>query len=207
MNAGWFKSRQRELGVTSFDLGAALGRDRTVVARIYSGRQRMTLDQAHVFADQLKVPLAEVIERAGIAGRATAREIAHGFAEGDAAPWSPSIAARDSQDALLARALGLRPGVEVWTVNSACMSLAGFMPGDKIVVDTVHADEVRSGDAVLAQIYDVTTGSARTVFRQYQQPALVSHSPDRDDWRVHLVDKSTVAIVGVITASWRSRAA
>ena len=57
MDDKWFKRQQKRAGVTAEDIAEELGRDRSVVSRIYVGRQRMTLDQARVFAKVLEIPL------------------------------------------------------------------------------------------------------------------------------------------------------
>lgn len=203
MDAEWFKDRQRRAGVTSFDLGEALGRDRTIVARIYAGRQRMTFEQARVFSRLLDEPLAEVLKRAGIAGEHEARQAADGFSDGDAVPWSPHGNA--GRDNALAISLGQRPGVDVWRVRGSSMTLAGYLPGDRLLVDARAPERVRPGDVVIAQVYDWQTGSARTLLRQFQRPALVAHSSDPVEWVAHIVDDINVSIKGVITAQWRTR--
>lgn len=201
MDAVWFKKRQRAAGVTSHDLGEALGRDRTIVSRIYNGTQKMTLEQARIFAEQLRADFAEVLEKAGLTDAPTARRLQPGLSEGDAAPWAgkPETEAEDFD--AIARCFGKRPGVDVWRVTSGAMSLAGMLPGDFFLLDT-HATP-HAGDAVVAQVYDAASGEATTVLRRLEPPALVAASADPKDWRPFIVDGRNVAVMGKVRASWR----
>ena len=201
MDAQWFKDQQRRKGVTSWDLGEALGRDRTIVSRILNGRQAMTFEQAKLFAELLGQPLGEVLTRAGIADERQAKQAIDGFADADAAPWVP--AERSGRDRAMAIDLGQKPGIDVWTIQTKAMSLAGYLPGDRILVDSRTPERARPGAIVVAQVYDWQAGSARTVLRQFQRPALVSHSANPADWVAFVVDDTNVAIRGMVVAQWR----
>ncbi len=205
MNADWFKHKQRIANVTSFDLGNAIGRDRTVVSRIYTGRQKMTLEQAEAFAKVLDVPVSEVLQQAGIASKETVQQLNPGFAESDVAAWVPKPDGRDGPDIeAMARAMGGgRNGVDVWRVKSRAMVLAGYLEGDYMLVDTGQRDTCKAGDVVLAQVYDFEVGAATTILRRYQTPVLVAASADPAEWGVHVVDHGAVAIMGKIVGSWR----
>ena len=203
MDKQWFQTLQRRKGVTSFDLGERLGRDRTIVARILNGRQKMKMEEAKVFAELLEVPLADVLEHAGMTDAATAQQLQPGFRDGDAAPWIPSGKATDERDRKMALDLGQRSGIDVWSVNTRAMSLAGYLPGDKMLVDGRNPSAARSGDVVIAQVYDWQNGTAKTVLRQFQRPALVAHSADPDHWVSHIVDDNNVAIRGIVRSQWR----
>ena len=80
----------------------------------------------------------------------------------------------------------------------------GYMPGDYILVDTNAADRARQGDAVIAQIYDNSAGSATTLLRRFEPPVLVAASMEPDERRVHIVDGTNVIIRGKVVASWRT---
>ncbi|MEC9434644.1 MAG: helix-turn-helix domain-containing protein [Pseudomonadota bacterium] len=203
MDAEWFKQQQRRKGLTIVDLGEAIGRDRSIVSRFYTGRQKMSFEQAEKLAEVLDVPLSEVLARAGIAERRVAQELEPGFRESDAAVWVPKADGEQDQDSLAARALGLRPGADVWVVKGKSLLLLGYAPGDRILVDGHRASHVKSGDVVIAQVYDWHSGSAKTILRQYQQPVLIAHSVDQSDWKPYVVDQDNVSIRGVVIASWR----
>ena len=202
MDDKWFKAQQKKVGVTAEDIALRLGKDRSVVSRIYVGRQRMSLDQAKVFSDVLQAPLDEVLKRAGVLDAPTAQTIRPGFAESDAAPWMGKDA-DDRQIRTAAQAFGERPGVDIWQVKSPALSLMGYMPGDMMLVDTHAAERVRQGDVVVAQVYDNTKSTAFTLLRRYEPPVLVAASPDPGDRRVHVVDGVNVVIRGRVTARWR----
>jgi SOS-response transcriptional repressor LexA len=201
MDTMWFKAAQRRAGLTSFDLGEAIGRDRSVISRIINGSQRLTLDQARILAERLAVTLPELLEKAGLADQPTAQQLAPGFAESDAAPWVPGPGMSEVREVpTVAQALGGgRPGVDVWRVKGTAMSQHGLLPGDYMLVDTHQAERVKSGDVVVAQVYNRT--GATTVLRAFAPPVLLSADPA--DYQVHVVDGVNVVIRGKVTASWR----
>ena len=202
-----FKQQQKRDGVTADAIAAILGRDRSVVSKILSGKQRMTLDWAKAFAEALQVPVATVLEKAGSGDLSLVRQLTPGFSEGDAVAWTPQMAANRSeaeQAQAIARALGAeRPGIDVWRVKGRSMTLAGLLQGDYVLVDTHQSERVKPGDLVVAQAYNNAAGTAVTIIRRFEPPVLVSASSDPNDQRVHVVDGNNVAIRGKIIASWR----
>lgn len=202
MDDKWFKQQQKKAGVTADAIADRLGKDRSLISRIYVGRQKMTFEQAKVFADVLMVPLDEVVKRAGLADAPVARQFVPGFSESDAAAWLPK-GADDRQVPEMAAALGARPGIDVWQVNTRALALMGYMPGDFMLVDTHRAERANPGDVVVAQVYDNAKGTATTVLRRFEPPVLVAASADPDDWRVHVVDGVNVVMRGKVMASWR----
>lgn len=198
----WFKQQQRKVGVTTEDIAAKAGRTRTTVSNIYSGRQPMSLAWAKVFAEVLQQPLDEVLRRAGVADDQQAQALAPGFSDSDAAAWIPKQGEGRSVEAIAA-AFGARPGVDIWQVRTAAMSLQGLLPGDFMLVDTHAAERVKPGETVVAQAYDNLQGRATTILRRFEPPVLVAASADPDDRRVHIVDGVNVVIRGKVVASWR----
>lgn len=204
MDVTWFKQAQKRAGLTSFDLGEAIGRDRTAISRIINGTQPITFEQARIFADKLGVPLTEMIERSGLGDKPTAREIAPGFAESDVAAWVPGPGfAEGAGVRSIADAFGAKPGVDIWRVRSRAMALAGLLEGDFMLVDTHQSERVKAGDVVIAQLYSHATGTATTVLRRFEPPVLVAASTDPADARVHVVDGNNVVVRGKVVASWR----
>lgn len=204
MDDKWFKAQQKRAGVTAEDISRELGRDRSVVSRIYVSRQQMTLDQAKVFARVLDVPLEEVLSHAGLMDPAEAPHAAPGFAESDVAPWKGKGSEAERINATAATLGGGRAGVDVWTVKSLAMAVGGLLPGDQVLVDTHQSERCKAGDIVVAQRYDGQTGTAETVLRRYEPPVLVSASTDPADGRALVVDGSNVVIRGKVIASWRA---
>lgn len=203
MDDKWFKRQQKRAGVTAEDIADKLGRDRSVVSRLYVSRQKMTLDQARVFADVLQVPLETVLEKAGIAAGETAFRAAPGFSDSDVLPFigKPTDQSKNTKTAETLG--GDRPGVDVWQVKSDALILNGYLPGDFILVDTHAAPLCKAGDVVLAQMYNAKTGTATTILRRYEPPVLVSANTNRDDQRAYVIDGTNVVIMGRIAASWR----
>ncbi|MDD8022438.1 MAG: helix-turn-helix transcriptional regulator [Paracoccaceae bacterium] len=203
MDVKWFKQQQKKAGVTADEISARLGRDRSLVSRIYVERQKMTLEQAQIFAEVLGVPIEDVIERAGIAGPSVAQRVALGFSDGDAAPFVHR-GPEDRATPTIAQALGARSGIDIWTIRTGALALMGYMPGDHMLVDTLQADRAAPGDVVVAQVYDNARGSATTLLRRFEPPVLVAASTAPADRRVHVVDGNNVVIRGKVVASWRA---
>ena len=202
MEDKWFKQQQKRVGVTADEIAAHLGRDRSVVSKILSGKQRMTLEWATAFSTVLQVPLATVLEKAGVTDAPTAQAFNPGFSDSDAAPFDHKAGTAEAHQArAIAQVMGERAGVDLWRVKSRAMALGGLIEGDFMLVDTHAAERVRAGDVVIAQIY--TRSGANTVLRRFEPPVLVACSVDPADARVHIVDGQNVVIRGKVVASWR----
>jgi SOS-response transcriptional repressor LexA len=203
MDDKWFKQQQKRVGVTADDIAQKMGRTRANVSHILTGRQRMSLDWAKAFAEVLQVPLATVLEKAGVADAPTVQAVTPGFAESDAVPWVPGPEGNGVREITsVAEALGgNKPGVDVWRVKSQSLALSGLLAGDFLLVDTHQAERVKPGDVVVAQIYN--RSGASTVLRRYEPPVLIAASPDPAERHVHVVDGVNVVIRGKVTASWR----
>lgn len=93
-----------------------------------------------------------------------------------------------------------QPGLDPWVLKTRALELAGYLPGDVVLVD-LNA-EPEDGDAVVAQHYDLRT---ETVFRIYQKPYLVAAAVDRVTRPPLVVDDRRVMIRGVIIATFRQR--
>lgn len=204
MDAEWFKATQKRKGVTQQDVAEKIGRTRTVVSHMLSGRRRFTFEDAKAFSDLLDEPLSEVLQRAGIANEQVAQQLAPGFSDSDAAPWIAPGGYIKQKNADILTAFGAdKNGVDIWQCKSSAMALAGILSGDYMAVDSNASERARRGDTVIAQIYDNSTGTASTILRRYEPPVLVAATQDQGDWGVKVVDFSNVVIRGVVTASWR----
>lgn len=201
MDDKWFKQKQKQAGVTAEDIARKMGRDRTAVSHIYTGKRRMSLDWAKVFAEVLGVRLDEVLQHAGVLHDEDVALAPTGFGEADATLWSGRGGEAEKVNAVARAFGGAQPGVDVWTVRSATMVLGGLLPGDQILVDSHQSERCRAGDVVIAQVYNRT--GAETVLRRYEPPVLVAASPDPAEGRVLVVDGSNVVIRGKVVASWR----
>lgn len=203
MDDKWFKAQQKKAGVTADDIAARMGRVRSTVSHIYSGRQKMSLEWAKIFSEVLKVPLAEVLERAGVANATEAEKLRPEFSNSDVIRWVAK-GAEDRHVPAIASAIGQRPGIEVWIVKSLALSLMGYMPGDFVLVDTLAAERAHAGDTVIAEVHNNLNAGSAIVLRRFEPPVLVAASTDPDDRRVYIVDGVNVVIKGKIVASWRT---
>ncbi len=203
MDVNWFKTKQKLAGVTTADIAARLGRDRSIVSHIYNGRQKMSLEWARAFSEALNVSVNEVLERAGVLDRDEAASMTSGFSDGDAALWvgKPGEMAQVTRTAQTLG--GGRAGIDVWEVRTDALILSGYLPGDLLLVDTHQSDRCKAGDAVIAQVYNTTQGVATTILRRFQPPILVSATTNPDDQKAYVVDGDNVLVRGRIIASWR----
>lgn len=204
MDDKWFKQQQKRAGVTADDIARKMGRTRANVSNIYTGRQKMSLEWAQAFADVLKVPIEEVLKRAGTVSAPTAQRLSSGFAESDVAPFVGAGGKSASLDATARSLGGGRAGIDVWQVKSQLLALMGYMQDDFVLIDTHQAERVKAGDVVIAQRYNAQTGDAVTLLRRFEPPVLVAASMDPDDRRVHVVDGNNVLVRGKVVASWRA---
>lgn len=92
------------------------------------------------------------------------------------------------------------PGLSPWKLNTRALEVAGYLPGDIVIVDLNAAAE--DGDIVVAQIYAEKT---ETVFRLYNKPYLIAAAHDRVPRKPLLVDDDQVLIKGVVIATFRPR--
>lgn len=96
-----------------------------------------------------------------------------------------------------------RDHVHPWTLRSSALELAGYRPGDVLIVDLNGRPS--AGDVVCAQFYDWQSGRADTVFRIYEPPFLIAASNDEAYRRPRLVDDNSVAIKGVVETMFRPK--
>ncbi len=90
--------------------------------------------------------------------------------------------------------------VTLWRMRGGALNLAGLLDGDFVVVDL--NGRAASGDLVLAQLYDWSAGTARTVFRLFEPPYLVAASTDPVYRRPDIAGERAV-IKGTILMSFR----
>lgn len=96
-----------------------------------------------------------------------------------------------------------RPNAAPWVLKTRALESAGYLAGDIVISDKATAPN--AGDAVMAQVYDVRSGTAEAVFRILEAPYLVAASSDPALRKPLLVDNERVIVMGVITQSFRSR--
>lgn len=202
MDVAWFKAQQKRVGVTAQEIADRMGRTRANVSHILTGRQRMSLEWATAFSDVLQVPLAMVLEKAGLTDAPRAAAIALRDDQSDVIPLRVDDISKRKINGIAAAIMADKPGIDIWQIRSRAMVLAGFMPGDFVLLDAHNSERARPGDLVVAQIYQ-RNGTAATVLRRLEPPVLVAASNEPDFARVYVVDGDNVAIRGTVIASWR----
>lgn len=93
----------------------------------------------------------------------------------------------------------------VWRLATRALELAGYLPGDMLLVDMTVPP--RTGDVVCAQVYNLDRGTAETRIRVYEAPFLTTRTmdPTAAD-RPLYVDNERVRIAGTVVRSLRVRA-
>lgn len=116
-----------------------------------------------------------------------------GFSEGDVQRLVPGPEIHDDE---------LPRNQSRWRITSRVLELAGFLPGDDVIVDM--SVQPRSGDVVCAQVRDLESGSAKTRLRLYEPPFLTTRTMDPTaNERPLYVDNERVYIMGtVIRRTW-----
>jgi hypothetical protein len=113
----------------------------------------------------------------------------------------------DPIGAAVAALIAGRNAIDPWTLKTRALELAGFLPGDIVLVD-LNASP-RPGDAVCAQVYDWPRMKAETVMRIFERATpidlLVARSAD-PGFAPLVVDGERVVVKGVLLPS-RLRAA
>lgn len=146
--------------------------------------------------------LAKLAAAANTNKPARHRSVAHpgilgGFAEPEAIFVSPDEFATEY-------AIRLMDGEAVWRLNSRAIELAGYRPGDYLLVSQ-HVT-ARAGDAVCVQLYNLQLGSAETVFRIFEPPFVDVRSMDPTiSSTPQLVDNHRAMIWGTVRLSLRVR--
>lgn len=122
----------------------------------------------------------------------------------EGAPYDAAAAGTEPTiKAVIESALKGRPNAAPWVLKTHALRDAGYLVGDIIISDgDVPA---QAGDAVVAQVYDLRSGTAETVFRILESPYLVAASNDPALRKPLLVDNERVIVMGTITHSFRMR--
>lgn len=105
--------------------------------------------------------------------------------------------------AVIEAALKGRINAAPWQLKTRALEDAGYRAGDIVISD--QSVLPHAGDAVVAQVYDVRSGTAETVFRILEAPYLVAASADPALRKPLLIDNERVIVMGTITHSFRSR--
>lgn len=118
-----------------------------------------------------------------------------GFAEPEVRPW-------DGEDPSGPGAPVANGNQDWWEIRSRVLDLAGYLPGDKVLVDLT--EKPRPGDIVIAQVYS-QSGEAETVFRRYEPPFLTARGTMENQPKPILLDYEKVSVMGTVIAALRER--
>ncbi|MGE0212267.1 MAG: hypothetical protein AB7S41_11280 [Parvibaculaceae bacterium] len=95
------------------------------------------------------------------------------------------------------------PNHQFWEVRNELLTLAGLLKGDKILCDASVTP--KDGDVVIAQIYDVAMGAARTVIRVYRPPYLTTAAVDPTKNKISEADRGAQIMSVMIELRRRPR--
>lgn len=112
---------------------------------------------------------------------------------------------RSRTNAQLALAFGEGHQKHAFEVRNDCLNLAGYLPGDFVMVDMTNPESAIEGDIVVAQVNTDDPATIMSVFRRFEPPFLVPVSSDRTHKTYSIRENST--IMGIAVASWRTKPA
>jgi transcriptional regulator with XRE-family HTH domain len=116
IDGDWFHRQLDERGQSLRALARHLGKDASAVSRTFSGRRRMTMEEAGAIAAFLGVAVTEVMHHAGIAG--------HGGAPGEGAGATILLSATIGEDGALGALCAPQPLPQP-VLDRARLALAG----------------------------------------------------------------------------------
>jgi repressor LexA len=165
MDTKWFRGRMKSLGLNQDDIGAALRHDRSAVSRIIQGSRPLHFDEIEPLAEALKVPVFELLYRAGLwrSGRVPVLHAAFLFAAAEAAAFyaSPPEHKPIATDAVITE----YPADTLFALRIADDAMDLIAPsGSTIVIDYSHR-ELRDGDLA------VFRREGEAIFRRYRHSA------------------------------------
>lgn len=95
------------------------------------------------------------------------------------------------------------PEHETFILSDRALDLAGYLPGDLIIVDTSQRPEI--GDVVALRFRSGAARSSTVTLRIYDTPFLTAHSTDDTMRRPLMIEPERIEIIGIVTAAMRER--
>ncbi len=189
--SAWLQSVIASTGIKATPLAKAAGLAPSTVLRTLDPDNPGYLDAASI---------GKIVSRFGVAPPdlfGTLGAAQAGFAE-------PELRTLDDAPQTFAGA-AVTPNQLVREINTRALELAGYLPGDQVLIDMSVAPQ--ADDVVIAQVYNLERGTAETVLRAYDPPYLVVRTADpRTRTKPLLVDGTQVKIMGVVLRALRQRA-
>lgn len=189
-------------GRTQTELARDAGIDPSTLSRFLTGER-----EGHVLTAKTirKIELRTgFLFHAGKAKRPSEGLKPFGFGEAEAVPYQNAPNGGAFENAINTL-VSSRNATDAWVLKSRALELAGYLPGDILLVD-LNA-QPGAGEVVCAQVYDFSRAGAETIFRIYQPPCLIGASLNPELMRPFIVDTSSVAIKGVVRDMLRHRSA
>jgi len=194
----WLEDVLRQTGETPSALARRAGLATTTLTRFLTeeGEQRML-----GLRSIAKIAHAANVAPLGVPGVKSTAGPVPGFAEQEAAPYRLKPEQPSALDQAVTALIGGRSAADPWVLKSRALELAGYLPGDILILDLNAVPERQK--VVCAQVYRWEERRAETVFRIYEPPYLVAASNDPAFRKPLLVDNDRVIIKGVVTHSLR----
>lgn len=186
----WLTGVLAQLGITATELARRADLNPTTLTRFLNAEN----DRGH----ELSRRTVRKIEGAIAAASRPQQSIIPGFAETEADQYQVEAVDDPMHNAARAMLAG-RNSRTAWLLRVDDLDAIGLRRDDVVVVDQNEAPA--PGDIVCAQVYDRPMGGARTVFRLYEPPYLVSGSLQRNARRPIVVDNTNAVIMGVMIGS------
>lgn len=161
---------------------------------LYRKRGKSPLKPAMIrqIVEALNVPGPDSYEAQGIAGAAE-----------EASRYKAGEMITTNYDKVIEQMLDGNPDASAWTLNTHALESAGYLPGDILITDAKAVPYV--GEPVCAQVYDLKSGTAETVFRILERPYLVAASADPALRKPLLIDDERVIVMATVVSSLRPR--
>ena len=118
-----------------------------------------------------------------------------GFGEGEGQPFNQDTVNGNIANAVQAL-IGSRNTCDAWQITSNDLHSIGLLVDDIVIVDL--QEQPINGDVVCAQVYDQPMSNARTVFRIWEPPFLVTNSNLPHLRRPIIVDNTNATLMGVV---------
>lgn len=185
----WIQRILDRQGITPTELARRAGLDPSTLTRFMGGER-----DGHMLSARTVRKIEKVAEP-----RETKRE----EAREEAVPYVAGGMPPSATSAAIAAIKAGRNGVDAWVVSTDDLESLRIFNADILIVD--FNAEPRVGDIVCAQIYDWQKGGAKTVFRLYEPPFLLSGSMATAARRPEAVDGRNVQIRGVVVARLSGR--
>lgn len=182
----WLRAILKKNGMSPTALAKAAGISHTTITRALDPKE----DEPNFRVDTI----VKLTKLGGIPAPAElAAAAGHGFAEQDAVQLAGIPEAGRK----------LTPAQSQWTVKTSELAAVGLMPGDRFIIDDTLTP--RDYDVVMANVYDLQSGGAKTVLRVYHDHFLVTPNYLTERRPKLFVDNNSVVIKGVLVESWRRR--